>query len=36
MENEKSPGIDRLPNESQYKSQYEVIKTDLLHTLHKK
>ena len=33
MENEKSPGIDSLPIEF-YKSQYEVIKTDLLHTLH--
>ena len=33
MENEKSSGIDSLPIEF-YKSQYEVIKTDLLHTLH--
>ena len=29
MENEESPGIDGLPIEF-YKSQYEIIKTDLL------
>ena len=29
MENDKSPGIDKLPIEF-YKSQYEIIKNDLL------